>query len=342
MKSNAKSLASLSAAAGAAGLLTWATMRRKSWIDLAGKVVVITGGSRGLGLALAREFGSRGATIVICARDEAELERAADDLRQRGTVVHTIRCDVADRNQSEQLINETFAKLGAIDVLVNNAGVIQVGPLSAMTVADFENAMNVMFWGTLYPTLAALPYLLSRPQARIVNITSIGGKISVPHLLPYCCAKFAAVAFSEGLRAELSPRVKVTTVVPGLMRTGSHLNALFKGDHAKEYAWFSLGAATPVVSISAERAARAIVKSAIRGDAERILSVPADLAARFHGAAPGLTSALSSLVTRVLPKGNGDQILKSGAEAREKLKSTPVDRANWMGQRAAESLNQLS
>lgn len=324
-------------------------LRRRSWMELANKVVVITGGSRGLGLQLAREFGAHGAIVVVASRDEAELDRASDDLRQRGITVHSIVCDVSDQAQSEHLIREAVRKAGKIDVLVNNAGVIQVGPLSEMTVADFENAMGVMFWGTLYPTLAVIPAMRERQQGRIVNITSIGGKMSVPHLLPYCCAKFAAVALSEGLRTELNQYgIKVTTVVPGLMRTGSHVNAMFKGEQGKEYAWFSLAAATPLISIGGERAARAIVRATVRGDAERILSIPAQLAARVHGLAPDLTSVLSTLINRLLPKADGKNsgALTStavrGAEARSELNSRVLNAATVTGRHAAEALNQLS
>lgn len=335
-------IALLAAGTGAAGYLTWHMLRRASMLDPSGKVVVITGGSRGLGLQMSREFGRRGATVVIGARDEAELKRAAHDLTQRGVIVHTVVCDVAVKEQSEHLIHEAVQMHGGVDFLVNNAGVIQVGPLAAMTTADFENAMGVMFWGMLYPTLAVLPSMREKRSGRIVNITSIGGKISVPHMLPYCCAKFAAVALSEGLRAELDPSgIKVTTVVPGLMRTGSHLNARFKGDIGKEYAWFSLGAATPVASIGAERAARSIVRAAIRGDAERVLSFPAHLAAGLHGIAPGLTSLLASWIIRALPAPNGQKETSSGKEARAQLNSRLIETANLLGQRAAEALNQF-
>ena len=109
--------------------------------------------------------------------------------------------------------------------MVNNAGMIQVGPLATTTKEDFVTALDVMFWGTLYPTLAVLPQMRARGRGHIVNITSIGDLVSVPHLLPYTCAKFAAVGLSEGLRAELGPvGIRVTTVVPGLMRTGSYFS----------------------------------------------------------------------------------------------------------------------
>jgi short-subunit dehydrogenase len=194
-----------------------------------------------------------------------------------------------------------------VDILVNNAGTIQVGPFESMTTKDFEDAMRVMFWGMLHPTLTVLPDMLGRRSGRIVNITSIGGKVSMPHLLPYGCAKFAAVGLSEGLRAELkSQGIRVTTIVPGLMRTGSFLNAFFKGRQEKEFRWFSLGATLPLISMDAKRAARQIVDATRRGQAERVLSLPAGLLADFHGQFPGLTADLLALANRfVLPRAEG-------------------------------------
>ena len=124
---------------------------------------------------------------------------------------------------------------------------------------------------------------------RIVNITSIGGKIAVPHLLPYTCAKFAAVGFSEGLRAELADTgINVTTVVPGLMRTGSHLHAEFGGEQGAEYRWFALNASAPYpIAIGTDRAARLIVRAVKRGQTECTYPVSAVVAARLSGLLPG-------------------------------------------------------
>jgi NAD(P)-dependent dehydrogenase (short-subunit alcohol dehydrogenase family) len=108
-------------------------------------------------------------------------------------------------------------ELGTIDVLVNNASVIQVGPVSDHAVEDFEAAMATNFWGAAYTTLAALPVMRAAGRGRIVNIGSIGGKIGVPHVLPCSGSRFALVGFSEGLHAELTPAgILVTTVCPGL------------------------------------------------------------------------------------------------------------------------------
>ena len=169
-----------------------------------GRTVLITGGSRGLGLALAREMAGRGARLAICGRDPESLERARASLARAGAEVIAVPCDVTDRNSVEALVEEVHRSLGPIDVLINNAGVIEVGPAETMAVADYEEAMGTNFWGMLYPTLAVLPEMRQRKAGRIVNITSIGGKLGIPHLLPYSASKFAAVGFSQGLRTEVA------------------------------------------------------------------------------------------------------------------------------------------
>ncbi len=297
----------LGLALGAGALLGLrAVLRARRALDLRGKGVLITGGSRGLGLVMAREFGRQGALPILCARDGAELDRAVSDLNRNGVNAAGFPCDVTDRRQVDWLIAEVLGRYGHIDVLVNNAGVIQVGPMEVMTLADYEEAMAAHFWAPLYTTLAVLPAMRARGTGRIVNITSIGGKIGVPHLLPYCASKFALVGFSEGLRAELArDGIRVTTVIPGLMRTGSPRNATFKGQHRAEYAWFAISDSLPLLSMSAVRAARRIVSACRHGDAEVILSLPAQAAALFHGVFPGLTCDILGLVNRALPAAGG-------------------------------------
>src|SRR5262249_20426391 len=152
--------------------------------------------------------------------------------------------------------------LGPVDVLINNAGVIQVGPMEVQTPEDYEVALRTHFWGPLHMTLAVLPHMKARRSGRIVNISSIGGKITAPHLLPYCASKFALTGLSEGMRAELmKDGIQVTTVCPGMIRTGSPYNALFKGRNRAEFAWFTILDSLPVISMSANRAARIILRA---------------------------------------------------------------------------------
>jgi short-subunit dehydrogenase len=247
---------------------------------------------------------------------------------------------VTERGEVQRLVQEATARFGRIDVLVNNAGLISVGPLATQTLEDFERSMQLMFWGGVYATYAVLPQMRARHAGRIVNITSIGGKLSVPHLLPYSAAKFAAVGLSEGLHAELArDGIQVTTVVPGLMRTGSHLNAEFKGQNTREFLWFSLGATLPLTSISAESAARQIVAAVARGEAEIILSWQAQLAARVHGLFPGLTTDVLGLVNGVLPGPGGIGAERAtGQASRTSITDSFLE---VLGQHAARDLNQL-
>lgn len=271
--------------------------------DLRGQVALVTGGSRGLGLAVARELAQQGCRVAICARDEQELARAQADLERHGAEVMAVPCDVSDDAQVRRMVGSVIERFGQIDIVVNNAGIIVVAPLESMSRADLERVMAVNFWGVLNTTLAVLPGMRARGSGRIVNITSIGGKIAVPHLLPYTYAKFAAVGFSEGLRAELTGSgITVTTVVPGLMRTGSYLHAEFGGKQAAEYRWFALLSSAPYpVTVSAERAAQLIVSAASRGEAEYSFPFTATMAARLAGTFPGVTADLLALTDRLLP-----------------------------------------
>jgi NAD(P)-dependent dehydrogenase (short-subunit alcohol dehydrogenase family) len=276
--------------------------RRRRRMDFRDRSVIITGGSRGLGLLIARQLGEQGARIVLAARDEDELDRAQRDLKSRGIDASTVACDVGNRADAQRLVDTAVAKTGRVDVVINNAGVIQVGPLEHMLLADFEEAMAVHFWGPLYVTLAALPVMRRQGGGRIVNISSIGGKLGVPHLVPYCASKFALTGLSDSMRGELTKDgVYVTTVCPGLMRTGSPFNAWFKGRHRDEFAWFVISDSLPIASIDATRAASQIVDACRHGDAQLIISWPARLAVIANAVAPESVALAMEWANRLLP-----------------------------------------
>jgi NAD(P)-dependent dehydrogenase (short-subunit alcohol dehydrogenase family) len=275
-------------------------------IDLANRIVLITGGSRGLGLLMAREVGRLGAHVVIAARDEAELLRAQRDLLSQDIQVSTLVADVATEAQAQRMISQVLERHGRLDVLINNAGVIMVGPVDHMNVSDFEEAMATHFWGPLHTMLAAIPHMRQNGGGRIVNISSIGGKIGVPHLAPYCASKFALTGVSTALRSELARYdVLVTTVCPGLMRTGSPFNAWFKGRHRAEFAWFAIADSLPLLSIDGRRAASQIVDAMRHGDAELVVSLPARVAVAAEGLAPNMLAKAMAFVNRVLPSPTG-------------------------------------
>ena len=294
-------------AAGVIGALAWrAAQGRRFTFDRCS--VLITGGSRGLGLVMARQLIAQGARVTLIARDGDELDRAAGDLRgiDRAAQVLTVRADVRQRRDVEYAVELAIGRFGRIDVVINNAGVIQTGPFDHMTLADYENAMNTHFWGPLYVTLAVLPHMRRQRGGRIVNISSIGGRISVPHMLPYSASKFALAGLSDGLRAELTrEKILVTSVFPGLMRTGSPPNATFKGRHEEEYAWFAAADSMPAISIGAERAARQILAATRRGAAELVITVPARLAILARTMAPESFARAMQVTNAMLPSPTG-------------------------------------
>jgi NAD(P)-dependent dehydrogenase (short-subunit alcohol dehydrogenase family) len=333
-------------AAGAAlalGQVAREAMARSREADLRGSVALVTGGSRGLGLAISRELARQGCRLAICARDEAELAEARRDLEARGAEVLTVPCDVADQDHVSAMVEVVTRRYGRIDVLVNNAGIMVVAPFETLTHADFERVMAIDFWGMVNPTLAVLPGMRARGAGRIVNITSIGGKVAVPHMLPYTSAKFATVGFSTGLRAEVADAgIVVTTVVPGLMRTGSYLHAEFGGDQEAEYRWFALDSSAPYpVATSAERAARMIVRAARRGQAECMFPISAVIVARLSGLLPGATANALALVDRLMPEPPRHLTRRAPGAAVERGIDEPVfHAATTLGRAAAEEYHQ--
>ena len=332
----------LSIAAGvAAGIAATMLRRYRSPMSFRNQTAFVTGGSRGLGLLLARELASRGANVAISARDGDELRRAEEQIRSDGGRVLSIEADMTIREEVESAVRKIEDEFGEVEVLVNNAGTIAVGPQETMTIDDYRSSINTHFWGPYFTTMAVLPQMQRKKAGRIVNVSSIGGKISVPHLLPYSVGKFALTGFSEGLRSELlKDGVYVTTVCPGLMRTGSPRNALFKGNNEAEYAWFSISDALPVLSLNANRAARRVIDACARGDAEIILTLPAQVATIIHGLFPDLTVDMLGVINRLLPGPGG-----IGSDVRTGQQSRSNASPSWattLNERAAAANNQIA
>lgn len=288
--------------AGVAVGAAYALGRSLGRLRLAGRVAIVTGGSRGLGLVLARELGARGMRVVIVARDEEEIERARATLEAEGIDATALPCDVSDEEGVAGLVADVEENIGPVDLLVNNAGIIQVGPAEAMRLEDYRHAMDVMFWGSLHFAEAVLPRMRARRRGTVVNITSIGAAVGVPHLAPYDAAKFAVRGWSEALGAEEARNgVAVVTVVPGLMRTGSFGHALVKGERYAEASLFSLMASLPLLTVSAERAARRIVRAIEHGERFVIVGAPARLLRLAHALFPGGVVRALGVVNRLLP-----------------------------------------
>ena len=328
--------------AAAAGVIFAAAklLGKRRPLDLRGKVVLITG-SRGLGLAIAQELGRKGARIALCARDSQELNRACDMLGRELIEAAPFSADITRESAIAPLVAGVIERFGRIDILVNNAGAIAIGPFDSFKRADFEYAMNLMFWAGVNLTFAVLPHMRERRYGIIVNITSIGGRISVPHLLPYSCAKFAFVGFSNGLATELrSQGVHVLTVVPGLMRTGSYLNVAFKGNARREFAWFALSGNLPGLSVAATYAAKKISRAVEQQRYNCTISLPAKMAIVCDALFPEMTRAALELVNRrVLPAPSDSSNIVEGRQLNRDFGKV-FQALTALGKSAAHNLNE--
>ena len=283
-KTRRNRLLAVAAGLGVAGAAALVWRRSGNWT---GRVALITGASSGLGFLLAKQLAMEGCRLVLCSRDAAELGRARLDLERYGAAVMAIPCDVSDRVQVDCMMEETLVRFGAIDVVINNAGLIQVDPAGSIAVADFERAMAANFWGVVHTTLAALPSMLTRRQGNIINIVATAGLApDSPQMLPFNCARRAASGFSDGLRAELRGKgVRVTTIIPNVTAAGSYLSGILP----------------PGPLTGAERAAVQILHAAKRGQAERTLSIPANLLGQFHPRFPETTTPRIGVMGGWLP-----------------------------------------
>ncbi|HET9857162.1 MAG TPA: SDR family oxidoreductase [Chthoniobacterales bacterium] len=276
------------------------------------KVAFITGGSRGLGLEIARQICARGGKVALIARDAEELLRAKTDLDRFATEVLTIQCDLLETAQIQSAVQQTLQRFGKIDILINNAGIIEIGPIEHLQFKDFDRAMRLHFWAPFILYLLVAPRMRAN-GGRIVNISSIGGRIAVPHMAAYSASKFALTGFSDAIRAELArDNIFVTTVTPGLMRTGSQIHAKFKGDHSAEYKWFDWSRKIPLASISVERAARKVLNACRRGKPNLVMPWPAYFIIAANALFPNLTARVMKVVNRSMPP----RVSKSGDEAR--------------------------
>lgn len=315
-------------------------------------VALVAGGSRGLGLLVAQELAERGHDVAVCARDRAAAAEGAQVAEREARAaagsgagrVTAYSCDVSDREDVHRLVADVERDLGPVDVLIHVAGIIQVGPAETNTLEHFDDAIGVMLMGPINTAWAVLPGMRERGYGRIGVVTSIGGKLPSPHMLPYTTAKFGAVGFTEALSAELvGTGVTATTIVPGFMRTGSPENALFTGDRDREYAWFAPSAALPLLTTDPHRAARAMVRAVLAGRPVLELTPLTVLGTRFHGLAPATTVRIVKTVVHFLPKAPGlpdDSEARPGRESAARLGTGVVHRLTVLGRRAAEKLNQ--
>ncbi|HVJ18344.1 MAG TPA: SDR family oxidoreductase [Polyangiaceae bacterium] len=299
-------------------------LHRAQRAPLRGRVAVVCGGSRGLGRALARELLRQGASVAICGRDARSLEGTRAWLERSGGRVFAEVCDLRSELQTLEFFRDVERELGPADIVIANAASILVAPIETLSPADFDVAMREIFATATHAALTALPGMQRRGSGTIAFITSIGGKVGVPHLAPYSAAKFAAVGFAEALRAEVAKDgVRILSVFPGLMRTGSHTHAVFRGHPEHELGWFGAAAIAPLFSISAERAARRVVRALIDGDRRVTLTPAAALATALHDFMPGVWSTMAAIAGRLLPRAPAASLCDEESEGAELLAKSP-------------------
>jgi short-subunit dehydrogenase len=188
--------------------------------DFRDRVAVVTGASSGIGAQLARDLATRGAHVALLARRVERLESLADELGRSGVTALPVPCDVADRASVDTALGVVLAKLGHVDLLVNNAGYGAHVLFKDHDVADIERMVRTNVLGTIYTIKAVLPSMRQRGGGWIVNLSSVAGKLGQPDEAVYSATKFAVTGLSEGLSYELAPLgIHVMTVYPALVRT---------------------------------------------------------------------------------------------------------------------------
>lgn len=220
--------------------------------NIEGKVIVITGASSGLGEAAARHLAERGATIVLAARRGDRIEALAAELGGEGKAL-AVETDVTDREQVKQLVDAAVERFGRIDVMINNAGLMQQSPLERLKVDEWDNMIDVNIKGVLYGIAAALPVMKEQKSGHIINVSSVAGHKVTPAGVVYCATKHAVRAISEGLRTEVTPYDLRTTIIsPGAVATElpSHITDSESADAIQGY--------YEAVAIPADSFARAV------------------------------------------------------------------------------------
>ena len=201
--------------------------------DLSGKVAVITGAASGIGRALALQLGKEGCTLGIADLNEKDLADTCGLLGQYPQQIASYIVDVGDKEQLFSLADKVSRQLGGADLLINNAGFGASSSFLDMRMDIMERVMRVNFWGAVYGCKAFLPQLLSKPEAHIVNVSSIEGIIALPSHCAYASSKFALRGFTEALRFDLSQtQVGVSCVLPGGVKTNIARNSM---EFARKY-----------------------------------------------------------------------------------------------------------
>lgn len=259
-------------------------------MDPSGRHILVTGASSGIGRATALALARRGARLSIAARRAAELAKTAEACRAAGAVCEALVADVSRREDCLRLAADVAARLGPVDVLVNNAGFAIFDPLATANPEDLERMMATNYFGAIWCIQAIVPSMLARGSGAVVNVGSIAGLMGYARMGGYCASKFAVSGMTEALRAEVADRgVQVSLVAPATTDTEFFVTAE-KGKMP--------GASRMILAISPERVAEAVVRAIETGRRRTILPFSAALFLRFKEILPGPAHFLMSRVSR--------------------------------------------
>ncbi|MCL7764581.1 SDR family oxidoreductase [Polaribacter sp. Z014] len=216
--------------------------------NIEGKVVVITGGSSGLGEATARFLAEKGAKIVLGARRLNKLEVIADEIRKNGGAIEVLKTDVTKANDVKALVKKAIDSFGKIDVMINNAGIMPLAPLAALKVDEWDSMIDVNIKGVLYGIAAALPEFQKQKSGHFINLASVAGLNVSPGGAVYSGTKFAVRAISEGLRKEVGKDIRTTILTPGLIDSELQLGS--SDEATSQYVQQVYKDAIPAISIA--------------------------------------------------------------------------------------------
>ena len=243
------------------------------------RVAIVTGASSGIGEATARELASRGAAVVLAARDEGRIGALGREISASGGRALAVKTDVSDEESVEAMVGEAMAAFGSLDVLVNNAGLGLSGRVAELRADDLRYVFEVNTIGPLNCIQAALPHM--GRGGRIINVSSVVGRRSVPKVGGYCATKFALNALSDALRVELADRgITVTSVYPGTTRTAFRENSRRTGDEKR--GWRPKG-------VTPERVAKKVAGAAEKGPRDVYVTLPDRIYVAATMLLPGLT-----------------------------------------------------
>lgn len=188
--------------------------------NIAGKIVIITGASSGLGEAAARHLSAQGAVVVLAARRASRIESLANELRVQGGKALAVTTDVTNHEQVKKLVDAAVQTYGRIDVMLNNAGLMQQSPLERLKIDEWVNMIDINIKGVLYGIAAALPHMQRQKTGHIINVSSVAGHTVRPAGTVYSATKHAVRVISEGLRQEVKPyNIRTTIISPGAVAT---------------------------------------------------------------------------------------------------------------------------